>query len=92
MYEPYFTNSYSKDIKRILKRGWDIELLKEVVSLLISGDKLPSKNKDHFLKSNWKGFRECHIKPDWLLIYKIEENVIYFTRTDYNYKADPKRR
>jgi len=81
MYTPHFTNSYAKDIKRIIKRNYDLEKLKTIIIALLAGKELPQKNRDHALKKNWHGFRECHITPDWLLIYKIEEDAIYFTRT-----------
>lgn len=74
---------FQKDLKRIQKRGYDISLLKHVLELLASGETLPEKYKDHKLSGNYKGCRECHITPDWLLIYEIdgEELFLYLTRT-----------
>lgn len=68
-----FTGQFKKDYKLALKRGCDPKELAEVISLLASQQQLPSKYKDHALENsrNYKGMRECHIKPDWLLIYKI---------------------
>lgn len=74
---------FQKDLKRIQKRGYDITLLKDVLNLLVNGKILPIKYKDHNLSGNFKGCRECHITPDWLLIYEIsdDELILYLTRT-----------
>ena len=71
MYILKFTNLYKKNFKLIKKRGYDISLLNEVIIKLQNGIKLDKKYKDHILKGDHKGFHECHIKPDWLLIYLI---------------------
>ena len=68
-----FSNQFKKDIKLAKKRGLNLDLLNNVVNKLAKGDKLPAKNKDHNLSHEFKGFKECHIEPDWLLIYKIED-------------------
>jgi len=81
MRTPYYARKFEKDVKLQKKRGKDIEKLKEIVRLLIEGSMLPPKYRDHNLTGNFVGFRECHIEPDWLLIYKINEAEIYFTRT-----------
>ncbi|MGN1044170.1 MAG: type II toxin-antitoxin system YafQ family toxin [Acutalibacteraceae bacterium] len=77
------TAKFQKDIKRIKKRGYDISLLTDILKKLSAGKPLPEKNKDHSLSGNFEGCRECHITPDWLLIYKISRNSIYLylTRT-----------
>ena len=62
-----------------MKRGLKIELLEEVISTLAMGKTLPEKHKDHALTGNWGGHRECHILPDWLLIYRIEDDVLVLT-------------
>jgi mRNA interferase YafQ len=74
---------FQKDLKRIQKRGYDISLLTNVLKLLAQGEPLPAKYKDHTLTGNYKGCRECHITPDWLLIYEISEKevILYLTRT-----------
>jgi mRNA interferase YafQ len=64
-----------------MKRGYNIQLLQDIVSLLVSGIPLPEKNKDHMLAGDWNGHRECHITPDWLLIYKIDNDVLILTLT-----------
>ena len=71
------TAKFQKDIKRIKKRGYDISLLTNVLKKLSTGEPLPGKNKDHSLSGNFEGCRECHVTPDWLLIYKISQNSIY---------------
>ena len=75
------TSRFKQDIKTAKKRGYDLSLLTEVIDLLAAGEQLPPKYKDHNLIGNYKGFRECHIQPDWLLIYEISENVLYLART-----------
>lgn len=78
-----WTSKFKKDYKTAIKRNLNIELLDDVIRILASSDTLPSKYNDHALSGNWKGFRECHILPDWLLIYSIEDNnlVLVLSRT-----------
>ncbi len=73
------TTLFKKDFKLAMKRGLNIELLENVIALLSMGEQLPEKNKDHALTGNWVGHRECHILPDWLLIYRIEDDVLVLT-------------
>ena len=82
-YNVVLTNAFRKDYKLILRRGYNTALLEEVVDILASGEPLPDKYRDHELTGNFAGCRECHIKPDWLLIYQIreEELILYLTRT-----------
>ena len=75
------TSRFKQDIKTAKKRGYDLSLLTEIIDLLAAGEQLPPKYKDHNLIGNYKGFRECHIQPDWLLIYEVSENVLYLART-----------
>lgn len=77
------TKKFQKDLKRVQKRGYDISLIKEIIRKLSNGEPLPSRNKDHNLSGNYANCRECHIAPDWLLIYEIyaEELYLYLTRT-----------
>ena len=72
-----------RDLKLIKKRGKDISKLETVLEILLSGENLPDKYKDHQLKWEMKEFRECHIEPDWLLIYRKEdaELILYATAT-----------
>ena len=83
MYSIRPTTRFQKDLKRIEKRGYNISLLTEVIKKLANGEQLPEKNKDHNLFGEYAGCRECHITPDWLLIYEIADNelILYLTRT-----------
>lgn len=77
------TARFQKDLKRMHRRGYDISLLTEIIRKLSEGKALPEKNKDHSLSGDYIGYRECHITPDWLLIYEIydRELILYLTRT-----------
>lgn len=79
MLEIKFTSKFKKDYKLIKKCGMNINLLKEIVNKLANNIPLEEKFKDHELMGNYKGFRECHIQPDWLLIYLIEDNKLTLT-------------
>lgn len=73
------TTQFKKDYKLAMKRGLKIALLEDVIAALAMGEALPEKNKDHTLTGNWAGYRECHIQPDWLLVYYIENDVLVLT-------------
>lgn len=76
-YEIQRTTQFKKDYKTAVKRGCDISKLKNVVTLLADGQTLPKEYSDHELKGKqYSGYRECHIEPDWLLVYKITESVL----------------
>jgi mRNA interferase YafQ len=77
----HFTSQFRKDFKRCKKRGYDMQQLKDVMKLLEKGEQLPLKNKDHNLVGDYNKSRECHIGPDWLLIYKLFNTEITFVRT-----------
>ena len=81
MYELISTKKFKKDLKNIIKSGYDISLLDKVVTILLQGKPLPEKYKDHNLTGNWVGHRECHITPDWHLIYLINDNTLTLTLT-----------
>lgn len=70
------TSRFKKDIKHIVKQGYDISLLEEVITKLVEQVPLDEKYRDHSLQGEWAGFRECHIMPDWLLIYKIKNDIL----------------
>lgn len=76
-----FTTQFRKDYKLAMKRGLKIELLERVIMLLAAGEALPEKNKDHAFTGNWVGHRECHILPDWLLVYRVEDDILVLTLT-----------
>lgn len=81
MLQPIFTNRFEKDVKAAQKRGKDLNQLKYVVRRLINQQSLEPKHHDHALTGNYQDRRECHIESDWLLIYKLDDNVIIFERT-----------
>ncbi len=70
------TNQFKKDYKLAIKRGLPINLLEDIISKLANGEKLPDKNRDHELSGNWSNFRECHVLPNWLLVYQLYENTL----------------
>lgn len=78
-----YQTAFKKDYKRIKRRGYDMRLLEAIVKKLATGEELEARNYDHALTGNWSGYRECHITPDWLLIYKIDggELILFLTRT-----------
>jgi mRNA interferase YafQ len=88
MYQVKFTSAYKKGYKLMKKRGLDISLLDDVVDKLRQGIPLEKKYRDHELKGNYAGFRECHIKPDWLLIYLIENDILTLTLVDTGTHSD----
>ena len=73
------TTQFKKDYKLAMKRGLNIDLLDNVIAKLAMGEPLPEKNRDHSLTGNYAGHRECHISPDWLLIYRYEDDVLVLT-------------
>ncbi len=77
------TSRFSKDLKLAIRRGYNMDLLGEVVDMLCAGEALPEKYRDHKLLGDYGECRECHITPDWLLIYEIfeDELILYLTRT-----------
>ena len=74
-----FTKQYLKDLKLARKRNLDENKLNDIIQKLINNEALPEKNKDHALTGNWIGHRECHIQPDWLLVYRIENDLLVLT-------------
>ena len=82
-YQIEMSTRFKKDYKLAKKRGYEMALLKEVVDLLADGEVLPEKYCDHSLSGDYNGYRECHIQPDWLLIYRIEKDLLILglTRT-----------
>ena len=80
MQRPLYTveqsNQFKRELKKLRKRGYDMTVINGVVNTLSNGEKLDVKYRDHALIGNFKGYRECHITPDWLLVYKIKANVL----------------
>jgi len=81
MLKPSYTSQFKKDYKLQSRRHQDLTLLDNIIEILVKKESLPVHNRDHPLQGDYKGYRECHIEPDWLLIYKIENSNIYFVRT-----------
>lgn len=76
-----YTTKFKKDYKNIQKRGYNVELLTEVIRILASGETLPEKYKDHALTGDYIGYRDCHILNDWVLIYRIDNDIVVLTLT-----------
>ena len=78
-YEIRNTTQFKKDYKLAKRRDMNIALLKDIVTKLANGEPLDARHKDHPLSGDWIGYRECHIQPDWLLIYRIENDILVLT-------------
>ena len=83
MYNIRPTTKFQRDLKRVKRRGFDISLLTDIIKKLAAGEPLPEKNRDHQMSGDYAGCRECHITPDWLLIYEVDGNelLLSITRT-----------
>ena len=81
MLKPEYTAKFKKDLRTVQKRNLDVELLKDVITKLCNEQPLDEKSKLHNLTGNWSGCRECHIAPDWLLIFQVGNGIIVFERT-----------
>lgn len=81
MRSPIIGGQFRRDVKLAEKRGKDMAKLREIILLLVEGTPLPPRYKDHPLAGNWKDCRDCHIEPDWLLIYRVDGNAVYLVRT-----------
>jgi mRNA interferase YafQ len=81
MRQPDYAAQFKRDVKLAQKRGKDISKLKVLLQLIINNMPLPATYLDHPLKGDWRGCRDAHIEPDWLLIYKITDDVVRFERT-----------
>jgi mRNA interferase YafQ len=76
-----YSTQFQRDVKRLQKRGKDLEKLKRLIELLLSGDPLPPQYKDHPLKHGWAGYRDAHVEPDWVLVYSATEKTVHLERT-----------
>ena len=88
MYEIRYSARMKRDAKKMKRRGKDLSKLSDILNLLASGNPLPQQYRDHQLTENLKGMRECHIEPDWLLIYEILENTLVVLATATGSHAD----
>ena len=75
------STKFKRDYKACVKRGYNMDLIQAITDILRIPKELPESNKDHKLNGNYKDCRECHILPDWLLIYKIQDDILYLVRT-----------
>jgi len=87
-YELVLSGRFKKGLKTAKKRGLNISLLNSIVDKLLQGIPLDEKYQDHPLKGKWDGFRECHIQPNWLLIYLIEDDILTLTLVDTGTHSD----
>ena len=87
-YDVIRTARFRKELKKMLKRGADLDKLEAVVSILASGAKLPPQYRDHALTGDMEGLRDCHITPDWVLLYTIQDDVLVLTLTRTGSHAD----
>ncbi len=81
MRAPTYSSQFHRDVKRLQKRGKDLEKLKSLIELLLAAQPLPPQFKDHPLKRNWAGYRDAHIEPDWVLIYSATAEKVHLERT-----------
>ncbi len=77
--EIVWTTQFKRDYKLAMKRHLRIDLLDDVIRMLSRGELLPEKYRDHALTGNWIGYRECHLLPDWLLVYRVEDDILVLT-------------
>ena len=81
MLTPVQSTQFKKDVKKARKRGKDLDKLKSLLSFLIHQTPLPESYQDHPLRGNWKGYRDAHIEPDWLLLYRMDGEEVQLART-----------
>jgi len=75
------TSQFKRDVKRLKKRGKNLQKLTEIITGLAEGSSLEEKHRDHALTGRWSGSRDCHIEPDWILVYRTEGDVLYLERS-----------
>jgi len=78
---PVWSGRFKRDVRRAQRRGKEMDKLKAVLSLLVEEKPLPASYRDHPLKGDWHGFRDLHIEPDWLLLYRVEGKELQLART-----------
>ena len=88
MYLVKFTTEFKKSYKQMKKRGLDMAAIDSVIDTLMQGKKLAERYRDHALSGSFSGLRECHIKPDWLLVYLIENDILTLTLIDIGSHSD----
>ena len=81
MRRPDYTGQFKRDFRKMESRGKNMAKMEEVMAYLLAETPLPQRYKDHVLKGAWQSYRELHIEPDWLLVYKLVDETVLFTRT-----------
>ena len=81
MLTPIRSSRFKRDVKRLQKRGKDMAKLRDFLGLIIEQAPLPDSYRDHPLRGNWNGYRDAHIEPDWLLLYRVDGDELYLART-----------
>jgi mRNA interferase YafQ len=81
MRTPSYSSQFQRDVKRLQKRGKDLEKLKKLIEFLLARQPLPPQYKDHPLKLNWAGYRDAHVESDWVLIYSVTAEKVHLERT-----------
>jgi mRNA interferase YafQ len=81
MRTPSYSTQFQRDVKRLQKRGKNLEKLKRLIELLLAATPLPAQYKDHPLKHGWAGYRDAHVEPDWVLVYSTTDKTVHFERT-----------
>jgi len=81
MRTPTYSTQFQRDVKRLQKRGKNLEKLKRLIELLLVGDPLPPQYKDHPPKHGWAGYRDAHVEPDWVLVYAATVKTVHLERT-----------
>ena len=81
MRTPVYTNRFERELKLMLRRGKEVEKFKAVARLLLASEPLPPRYQDHPLKGGFIGWRDCHLEPDWILIYRADASQVIFGRT-----------
>ena len=87
-YSIRYTTLFKRQRKLLIRRGYDIKLLDDVIVMLANGERLPEMYRDHALSGNRKGRRDCHIRPDWILIYERNDNVLTLLLCETGTHAD----
>lgn len=87
-YKIKISSKYKKNYKKMYKRGLDTRKLDNIIHRLSFGEKLEERYKDHILKGKYNGYHECHVQPDWLLIYKIQNDILILTLVDTGTHSD----
>jgi len=81
MLDVEYSIAFKKEVKRAMLQGRDVLKMFVPIAILLNGEPLPLRYRDHPLKGNWEGYRDFHVEPDWLVLYRLEDNLVRFERT-----------